>query len=175
MSEKTSTLILGGARSGKSRRALELALELEHPRVFIATLEAGDDEMADRIARHKTERGTDWKTIEAPRELANAIAGQGGQAGVILVDCLTLWVTNLLLAGQGPDAIAAAADELCETLKTCPSRLILVSNEVGYGIVPDNRLGRDFRDAAGTVNQKMGVACDTVELVVAGIPVIVKS
>jgi adenosylcobinamide kinase/adenosylcobinamide-phosphate guanylyltransferase len=174
MSENTSTLILGGARSGKSRRALELAGMQAAPHVFIATLEPGDEEMVDRIARHKAERGDDWQTVEAPRDLAAAIIAQGDRAGVILVDCLTLWVTNLLLAGQDTDAIAAAGEALGQAVGSCSCPLILVSNEVGYGVVPDNRLGRDFRDAAGTVNQKIAAACERVELVVAGIPVTVK-
>lgn len=157
-------LVLGGARSGKSRHAQALAEGCAGPRVFIATAQAFDAEMAKRIAHHRADRGPDWRTVEAPLAVAEAIEGAG--EAVVLVDCLTLWSSNLLLSEGNIDAATAA---LVAALADARGRIILVSNEVGWGIVPDNALARHFRDVAGRVNQRVAAAVDRVDLVVAGI------
>lgn len=162
------TLILGGARSGKSRLAERLASVSGLPRAYIATAEIWDDEMADRIARHKTDRGADWTTFEAPRDVAGALA----QAqGVVLIDCATLWLTNVMLGGGEIEAETAA---LLAAIAACPGPVIVVSNEVGWGIVPDNRLARDFRDEQGRLNQRLAEAADLVAGVMAGLPMVLK-
>ncbi|KQN92829.1 adenosylcobinamide kinase/adenosylcobinamide phosphate guanyltransferase [Sphingomonas sp. Leaf231] len=157
-------LVLGGARSGKSRHAQALAEAFAPPRVFVATAQAFDAEMVDRIARHCADRDADWRTIEAPLALAEAIAS--ADAPVVLVDCLTLWTSNLLL---GDADIDAATDALLAALAITPARIVLVSNEVGWGIVPDNALARRFRDVAGRVNQRVAATVDRVDLIVAGL------
>jgi adenosylcobinamide kinase/adenosylcobinamide-phosphate guanylyltransferase len=168
-------LVLGGCRSGKSRHALELADRLRVRRkCFVATCVPADAEMARRVEGHQAERDSGWQTLEEPCDLAGAIAGGAAQAEVILIDCLTLWVSNLLLGRPGPDPIAAPLAELLSVLAAPPCPLILVANEVGMGIVPDNPLARRFRDAAGRVNAAVAAACDHVALVVAGIPMTVK-
>ncbi|MEM1037066.1 MAG: bifunctional adenosylcobinamide kinase/adenosylcobinamide-phosphate guanylyltransferase [Pseudomonadota bacterium] len=166
-----SYFILGGARSGKSRRALELAEGLAKRRAFIATAEAWDDEMAERIARHKTERGAGWSTIEAPLDLLKALemAEQHGQ--VCLVDCLTLWLSNLMHHDRDVERESA---RLCEVVIAMPIPIILVSNEVGLGLVPETPLGRAFRDAQGRLNQAVANVCDRVEFVAAGLPIVLK-
>lgn len=166
----SSTLILGGARSGKTAWALARAQEAGGRPVMIATAQALDAEMAERIARHRTDRGGAWATVEAPLELAPAIAAlQPGDVGV--VDCLTLWLSNLMHAeadlGSAFDALEAAA-------AACPARLLLVSNEVGQGIVPDNALARRFRDEAGRLHQRLAARCDEAVIVVAGLPIWLK-
>ena len=160
-----SVLVLGGARSGKSRLAEEIALGLPPPRVYVATAEALDDEMAARIARHRADRGEDWITVEAPRDLARVLAAPP-RAGVVLVDCLTLWLSNLMLAGTptGP-----AFDDLEAALERAPVPVVLVSNEVGQGIVPDNALARAFRDLQGNLNRRVAARADRVVLAVAGL------
>lgn len=176
-----SLLVLGGARSGKSRHA-QAAAEAVAPEagagkeagarlVFIATAQAFDEEMTERIARHRADRGAAWVTCEAPIDLVGAIRREDRAGTVILVDCLTLWTSNLLL--QQMD-VAAATDALVAQLARIDARVILVSNEVGYGIVPDNRLARLFRDAAGTLNQRVAAAVSQVDLVIAGLPMRVK-
>ncbi|MEM9172267.1 MAG: bifunctional adenosylcobinamide kinase/adenosylcobinamide-phosphate guanylyltransferase [Pseudomonadota bacterium] len=162
------TLILGGARSGKSSRAQALAEAESDTRTFIATAEALDDEMAERIARHQSDRGKGWTTIDAPLSLADALRRSTGK--VVLVDCLTLWLSNVMHHERDPDQETA---RLLETFDT-PKTLILVSNEVGFGLVPETRLGRRFRDAQGRLNQAVAAACDRVELVVAGLPLVLK-
>ena len=159
-------LVLGGARSGKSRHAQALAEAIAPTRLYIATAQAFDDEMHDRIARHQADRDASWTTVEAPTDLPEAIRAHA-DAPVILVDCLTLWLSNLLLADADLDA---ASDAVAAAIATSPAPLLLVSNEVGFGIVPDNALARRFRDAAGRLNQRLAAACDAVDLVVAGIP-----
>lgn len=170
-----SLLVLGGVRSGKSRHAqaaAEAALAQTGDRlVFIATAQAFDEEMTERIARHRADRGAAWVTCEAPIDLVGAIRREDRLGTVILVDCLTLWTSNLLL--QQID-IAFATDALVAQLARSEARVILVSNEVGYGIVPDNRLARLFRDAAGTLNQRVAAAVSQVDLVIAGLPMRVK-
>ena len=163
-------LILGGARSGKSRHAQALAEGMAADRIFIATAQAFDDEMRERIVRHRADRDASWRTIEAPVRLPQAIAGQDG-AGVLLVDCLTLWASNLLLGDEAIDRHLARLDA---ALTAARGTVVLVTNEVGWGIVPDNALARRFRDLAGIVNQRVASAADRVELVVAGLPMVLK-
>lgn len=165
------TFVIGGARSGKTAYALREALALPATRrVMIATAEALDDEMAERIARHREERGQAWSTIEAPLALVTAARGlQSGEVAVI--DCLTLWLSNLML---GDIDIAPAVEDLCEALTQSPADVFVISNEVGQGLVPDNPLARRFRDEAGWMHQKMAAAADRAVLVVAGLPVALK-
>ena len=164
-------LVLGGARSGKSRYAQTLAEASGLSRVFIATAEAYDDEMRERIARHRADRTGEWTTIDAPLNLAEAIATHSAPARILLIDCLTLWVSNLLL---GEHDVTAAADGLIEAIRTAKGPLVLVSNEVGWGIVPDNALARRFRDEAGIINQRIAATVDSVSLIVAGLPLSLK-
>ncbi len=191
-------LVLGGARSGKSDLALRLALSRPRPRLYVATAEAGDPEMAARIERHRRTRGAEWNTLEEPLQLPEAIHRVQGSYGVILVDCLTLWLSNLL-AGQQPAAeletvadnvmvrtfhepspqerqarLEAACHSLMQVVRGAITPVVLVSNEVGWGIVPDNPLARDFRDWAGWLHQGLGQVADLVVLVVAGFPVVLK-
>lgn len=168
----TATLVLGGARSGKSRHAESLVRTAgPAPWTYIATAQAFDDEMADRIARHRTDRAGGWETVDAPHDLPDAIRRLSGAGRPVLVDCLTLWLSNRLLADADLDfetqAIVDAAERFDGTL-------VLVSNEVGFSIVPDNALARRFRDAQGRLNQKVADIADRVVLVVAGYPIAVK-
>jgi adenosylcobinamide kinase/adenosylcobinamide-phosphate guanylyltransferase len=163
-------LITGGARSGKSVRAEARARAFAGKPVYIATAEALDAEMADRIARHRARRGNEWLERETPLELVAALDETDG-GGARLVDCLTLWLSNLLHAGR--DWTSATA-ELADALARQRSPVVLVTNEVGLGIVPDNALARRFRDAAGIMNQMIARAADEVEFVVAGLPVRIK-
>jgi adenosylcobinamide kinase/adenosylcobinamide-phosphate guanylyltransferase len=170
-----SILVIGGCKSGKSRHALALAAAVTPPRkLFIATCVPGDDEMQRRVARHQAERGPEWRTLEEPLGLAEAIRAHSGQTDLILVDCLTLWLSNLMLADEPLDGLDRRLEELMAALANAPCPVILVSNEVGAGIVPENRLARRFRDAAGTMNQTVAAGVDRVTWVVAGIPVTVK-
>lgn len=162
-----SLLVLGGARSGKSRHAQAVAEASGGELVFIATAQAFDREMTDRIARHRADRDARWRTLEAPLALAEAIAAADRPGATVLVDCLTLWASNLLLADADTDAAAAA---LVATLERTSARIILVSNEVGFGIVPDNALARRFRDVAGLLNQRVAAAVAQVDFVIAGLP-----
>jgi adenosylcobinamide kinase/adenosylcobinamide-phosphate guanylyltransferase len=162
-------LVLGGARSGKSRHAQALAEACDAPWRFVATAQAFDAEMAERIAHHRADRSADWHTIEAPVALPAAIAA--ADTGVLLVDCLTLWTSNLLLADADLDAETTA---LLAALAQARARIVLVSNEVGWGIVPNNALARRFRDVAGRVNQRVAAVADRVDLVVAGLPMRLK-
>ena len=162
------TLVLGGARSGKSgyaqRQAEQAAEAARRPPVFIATAEAFDDEMRDRIARHQAERGDVWRRVEAPLDLAEAVRALSAE-DVAVVDCLTLWLSNQMLAERD---LAAAVDDLAQALAACPATLWVVSNEVGWSLVPDNPLGRRFRDEAGRLNQRIAAVADTACLIVAG-------
>jgi adenosylcobinamide kinase/adenosylcobinamide-phosphate guanylyltransferase len=168
------TLVLGGARSGKSayaQRAAEVwASDHGAKPLFIATAEAGDAEMAERIERHRLDRGDAWRTLEAPLDLPGALASLGASDAAV-VDCLTLWLANAMAQ---PEGLAARAELLLGALRECPARLWLVSNEVGWGIVPDNALARAFRDAAGRLHQVIAEAADEVVLVVAGLPLTLK-
>ena len=161
-------LVTGGARSGKSAAALELA-EGFTPKVFIATAEAFDDEMRDRIARHRAERGSEWRTIEAPLNLAGAVASVTDSEAVAVVDCLTVWLGNLLHHEASTTEDAPACTALLEALRLSSlARIVLVTNEVGMGIVPAHPLGRRFRDIAGRLNQRVAAVADRVILAVCG-------
>jgi len=163
-------LILGGARSGKSSAAEKLVTLRGKPRVYIATAETWDDEMRDRVARHRADRGPDWHTVEAPLDLAGALERVAPDA-VVLVDCATLWLTNHLLSDHDLEAEAA---RLVTAIAACPAPVALVSNEVGWGIVPDNALARTFRDAQGRLNQQLATQADLVLGVMAGLPLVLK-
>ena len=164
------TLVLGGARSGKSRHAEALARHTGLPRRYIATAQAFDSEMTARIARHKIDRGPDWHLAEAPLDLCGALS-QVPAGEVVLVDCATLWLTNHLLAGHD---LTAETEALLAALATCASKVIIVSNEVGWSVVPDNVLARAFTDAQGRLNQALAAQATRVTLVVAGLPMTLK-
>ena len=164
------TLVLGGARSGKSRYAESLITARAPPWIYIATAQAGDDEMARRIAAHRARRNAGWQMIEAPHDLAGALETASAHAP-LLVDCLTLWLTNRMLAEADLDA---EIGRLEDALLRRAGMAVLVSNEVGYGIVPDNALARRFQDAQGRLNQRLAASADRVVLVVAGLPLAVK-
>jgi adenosylcobinamide kinase / adenosylcobinamide-phosphate guanylyltransferase len=163
------TLVLGGARSGKSKYAESLITALPPSWVYVATAEPLDAEMTERIAVHRARRGGDWRTIEAPHDLVGALAAPAGAP--VLVDCLTLWLSNRMLAQADVDAETARLED---ALERRASPLVLVSNEVGSGIVPDNALARRFRDLQGRLNQRMAARADRVVLMVAGLPLTVK-
>lgn len=165
------TLVLGGARSGKSRFGLEIAEATALAPAFVATAEALDDEMAARIARHRSERDPRWQTLEAPLELAATLAGTVARERVVLVDCLTLWLSNLMHAERDLDAATA---QLLTVLHSAPGPVILISNELGLGLVPETPLGRAFRDAQGRLNQAVAACCDRVVFVAAGLPLTLK-
>lgn len=178
MGAPTLTLVIGGARSGKSRQAEALARGTGLDRIYLATATAFDDEMRARIAAHRAARAADgWHTVEEPLALAAALGRETGPGRVVLVDCLTLWLTNVML-GAPPEAAAEAVEAAAAGLEDRLPRLagpaVLVSNEVGWGIVPDNRLARDFRDAQGRLNQRLAALCDRVLLVAAGLPLALK-
>lgn len=164
----TTTLVLGGARSGKTRYALQAAEGRPGPLVMIATAEALDEEMAERIARHRAERGPRWRTVEAPLDLAGALAGLAPDETAV-VDCLTLWLSNLMHAGR------EARAELAGVLAALSgSEVWLVSNEIGLGLVPETPLGRRFRDEAGRMNQRIASQVEHVVFVAAGLPLVLK-
>lgn len=164
------TFVLGGARSGKSAHAERLIAELSPPWTYIATAQAFDDEMRERIALHRERRDSGWRTIEAPLDLAGVLEGLG-EGMPVLVDCLTLWLTNHMLAEHG---LEQECGRLVEVLRKPKGPWFVVSNEVGMGIVPDNALARRFRDEAGRLNQRVAAIADRVIFMVAGIPMQVK-
>ena len=166
-----SLLVLGGARSGKSAYAQSLAETCASERLYLATAAAGDEEMAARIARHRADRGQGWTTLEEPLEVASALAAEARPGRVVVVDCLTLWLSNLMLAGREP---AAAIAGLARAIGDLAGPVILVSNEVGLGIVPEHRLGREFRDWQGRANREIAQACDAAVFIAAGLPVQLK-
>ncbi len=166
MTGNSVTFLLGGARSGKSRLAQEYAESFGGPLIYLATGQPFDSEMADRIARHRIDRGPRWRTVECPLELPAAVTREAVDGAVVLVDCLTLWASNLLLADA--DAASACA-ALIAALATADGPVILVSNEVGLGIVPDNALARRFRDDVGRLHQAVAAVADTVYFVAAGL------
>lgn len=169
------TLVIGGCRSGKSSHALGLANALSGTRkLFIATSVPTDPEMEDRVVKHQQERGNSWITAEEPLEIANIIDERSGSSDVILVDCLTLWTSNLMFNNLEQPAIELRLQGLASSLGRACCPVILVSNEVGAGIVPENALARQFRDMAGFVNQRIATVADRVVWMVAGIPVKVK-
>jgi adenosylcobinamide kinase/adenosylcobinamide-phosphate guanylyltransferase len=165
------TLVLGGARSGKSRYAEWLIGTCPKPWVYVATAEAKDSEMAERIAAHKARREAGWQTVEAPHERPEALVA-APQDAAVLVDCLTLWLSNLMLASFNVEAMS---ERLEQALPARAGPTVLVSNEVGLGIVPDNALARRFRDLQGTLNQNLAARATRVIMMVAGLPVAVKS
>ncbi|MEC3909817.1 bifunctional adenosylcobinamide kinase/adenosylcobinamide-phosphate guanylyltransferase [Sphingobium sp. CR2-8] len=166
-----SLFVLGGARSGKSRFAQGRAEATGLTPLFVATAQAFDEEMRERIARHRDDRGTRWDMIEAPIDIAAVIDSHARPDRVILIDCLTLWTSNLLL---GDHDIGVATKKLVNALSLASGPVILVANEVGLGIVPDNRLARRFRDHAGIVNQRVAAACAEVQFIAAGLPLALK-
>lgn len=167
----TTALVLGGARSGKTRRAQTISEMAATGRVYVATAEAFDDEMRDRIARHQGERDGSWRTVEAPLDLVDTLRAMKGSEGAILVDCLTLWLSNLMHAERN---VAAETAHLCAALKAMDCPVCLVSNEVGMGLVPETPLGRAFRDEQGWLNQRVAEVVDRVEFVAAGLPLVLK-
>lgn len=169
--EFRTLLVLGGARSGKSRYAQARAEALDGELVYIATAQSLDDEMAARIQQHRADRGTRWQTIETPLDLADVIYAQARPNSILLVDCLTLWLSNLMFAEHN---ITAEAERLSAVLAKVASPVILVANEVGLGIVPDNALARRFRDAAGILNQSVAAVADEAVFMVAGLPLRLK-
>jgi adenosylcobinamide kinase / adenosylcobinamide-phosphate guanylyltransferase len=162
-------LVLGGARSGKSRYAESLVMALPSPWLYVATAEARDSEMAARVAVHQGRRGPSWTTVETPRDIAGALAANANTPA--LVDCLTLWLSNVLLADADVDA---EIEHLDGALARAAAPIVLVANEVGSGIVPDNALSRRFRDLQGLLNQRIAARADRVFLVVAGLPLTLK-
>ena len=169
-----SLFILGGARSGKSRFAVERVPHRGRI-VFVATAEAHDEDMAKRIARHRAERPSRWLTIEEPLDLVSRLRALDDACDGIVVDCLTLWVSNRLLRGDRDDVILEEAHGLAELIGRRRSSFTVVSNEVGEGVHPETAMGRRFRDVLGVVNQCVAAACDSVVLMVAGIPLTVKT
>ncbi|MGQ9371976.1 bifunctional adenosylcobinamide kinase/adenosylcobinamide-phosphate guanylyltransferase [Azospirillum sp. ST 5-10] len=165
------TLVLGGARSGKSRHAEGLVTAAPPPWIYLATAEALDEEMRARIRLHRAQRAPGWTTVEEPLDLPGTLRRHGGEDACVLVDCLTLWVSNLM--GAGRDVGAATAD-LLAALDAVDGRVVMVANEVGLGIVPDNPLARAFRDAAGRLNQAVAARAERVLFLVAGLPITVK-
>ncbi|HLX98718.1 MAG TPA: bifunctional adenosylcobinamide kinase/adenosylcobinamide-phosphate guanylyltransferase [Roseiarcus sp.] len=171
MTRIRSLFVLGGARSGKSAYAQRLAEASCAERLYLATATPADEDMAARIARHQADRGQGWTTLEEPLELAPALQAEARGGRVVVVDCLTLWLSNLMLAGRDP---APAVMSLAQAIAALAGPAILISNEVGMGVVPDHRLGREFRDWQGRANQEIARACDAAILVVAGLPLQLK-
>ena len=166
-----SLFVLGGARSGKSAYAQRVTESAAPDRLYLATAHAGDAEMAARIARHRADRGAGWTTLEEPLNLAEALGAEARPGRAVLVDCLTLWISNLMFAGRDIDAEIA---RLAKVILALEGPAVIVSNEVGLGLVPDTRLGRDFRDAQGWANREVARVCDLVVLVAAGLPTLIK-
>jgi adenosylcobinamide kinase / adenosylcobinamide-phosphate guanylyltransferase len=170
-SRPRSTLVLGGARSGKSRHAEALGRAHGGDMIYIATGEARDGEMAERIARHRAARGSAWTTIEEPLELAAVLERAARPQRFVLVDCITLWISNVMARGR---PVSEEIEGLCRVMAAVSGDVCLVSNEVGLGIVPDNPLARRFRDEAGLAHQRLAAVCQHVVFMVAGLPITVK-
>ena len=177
-----TVFVTGGAKSGKSSFVLDNVSGVEGQKAFIATAEALDDEMKERIGRHKTERGDEWETYEVPLKVSEALIDAVGRHSAVVMDCLTIWLSNILIGegdtGENVNKLVNTLTEIkespvCSTGTGC-SVLYIVSNEVGMGIVPENGLAREFRDLAGSLNQRIAEISDEVYLVVAGIPVKIK-
>ncbi len=170
-----NTLVLGGCKSGKSRHAQYLAESLtQDRRLYIATCVPLDPEMRDRVQRHQDERDRTWTTVETPVQVADIIKRKSQDYGVILLDCLTLWVTNMIMENMGREDILEKTRELCESVKSSVCPVVLVSNEVGAGIVPENSLARMFRDVQGIVNQRVAESVNRVVVTFAGLPLTLK-
>ena len=163
------TLILGGARAGKSRFAEELIERIARPALYVATAEPGDDEMRTRIAAHRARRGDHWSTVEEPLELVNILLSE--TARPVLIDCLTLWLSNLMGAKRD---VGFESERLLSILPKAQTPVVMVANEVGLGIVPDNAMARDFRDHAGRLNQRIAQLAQRVVFMVAGLPLALK-
>lgn len=173
------TFIIGGAKSGKSSFALNEASKIAGQKAYIATAEALDDEMSTRIENHKLERGSEWDTYEEPLNVDDVLKLIDGKYGAAVLDCLTIWLSNLIVRSDINDiehkTVIEAIEVLTDRLKNIDDmQLFIVSNEVGTGIVPENRLARQFRDLAGRLNQKVAEIADNVYLVAAGIPIKIK-
>ena len=171
---RETILVIGGCRSGKSSHALHLAEQIPGQKIFIATCMPQDKEMEQRVLRHQQQRNSSWETLEVPFFLPEAIHNKGTKGYVILVDCLTLWINNLILDDDKPENIDNHIQKLTQSIETCECPVILVSNEVGTGIVPENKLARLFRDITGFSNQKVAACVNRVIWMVAGIPVKIK-
>lgn len=172
--DKEILLVTGGCRSGKSSYAQRWAEKRSSRRLFLATAQALDQEMNERIRRHKEDRGSGWACVEEPLEVVRVIEEQGGHAGVILIDCVTIWLSNLLMAGLPDSEILSRVGALARAMREAPCPLALVTNEVGWGIVPENALARRFRDLAGSANSLLATNADRVVLMVSGIPLSLK-
>ncbi len=170
---KQIILVTGGARSGKSKYAEQRVVELGSRRLYVATAEAKDEEMAQRIIEHQKRRDNQWAVVEEPVELTEALLSRRGQTDCALVDCLTLWLSNLLIRHDGK-YVEEKLQQLLDALPRLDFHVVFVTNEVGWGIVPDNSLARQFRDFAGWANQRIAAAANEVILTVAGVPMIVK-
>ena len=171
MDVRHSVLVLGGARSGKSRYAEDRTVRAGGEKIYIATAEALDTEMSDRIRLHRERRGAEWRTFEVPIDLARALEAHAGPGRAVLVDCVTLWLSNLMAAGGD---VAREVGRLADVLPSLAGTVVLVSNEVGMGIVPENALARAYRDEAGLANQMLAAVCDEVVFVAAGLPMKLK-
>ncbi len=169
--EVRSLLVIGGARSGKSRYGQTRAEQSGKQPVLIATAEAGDAEMAERITAHRTARGSRWEVVEEKLDLVAALRREFAKDRVLLVDCLTLWLSNVMHQARDPEQ---ERELLAQAIKELRGPAIFVSNELGLGIVPDNELGRRFRDAQGRLNQAVAAACEAVVLITAGLPMLLK-
>jgi adenosylcobinamide kinase/adenosylcobinamide-phosphate guanylyltransferase len=169
-----SILITGGARSGKSRFAQKLAVEAGGKVLFVATAEAKDEAMSLRIEAHRESRPKDWKTLEAPLGISEIIGQHISEAKIVVIDCITMLVANILLQGRGEEAVFKEIEALITQMGRLEATFILVTNEVGLGLVPDNELGRRYRDCLGKANQLLARHADEVYLMVAGIPVRLK-
>lgn len=169
-------LILGGARSGKSRHAEQLAYANGGPVCVIVTAEPLDAEMAERIRRHQADRPAAWRTVEAPLHLADALRREAKEGAVVVVDCLTLWLANLLgdASPEREEMLLRERNKVLELLPTLPGTVLLVANETGLGLVPETPLGRHFRDEAGWLNQAVAQRCDRVSFIAAGLPLHLK-
>jgi adenosyl cobinamide kinase/adenosyl cobinamide phosphate guanylyltransferase len=167
-------MVTGGTRSGKSRYAVERASAWGPRVLYVATCQPADDEMRERVRRHQAERPSTWTTSEPGADVLPVVQEQGPDADGILVDCLTLYVSSLLMAGGGEAAVAQQVDELCSALQQVGKPVALVTNEVGWGVVPETPLGRLFRDAAGRANQVAARHAQEVVLMVSGLPMVVK-
>jgi adenosylcobinamide kinase / adenosylcobinamide-phosphate guanylyltransferase len=172
--EKKTVLITGGCRSGKSRYALDYANRHFSRKLFLATCEVLDDEMARRVENHRKTRGPEWETAEEPLEIVERIRQYGEKVEVILIDCVTLWLSNLLMKGEADSKVMDEVDRFVEILGQKRTSFVIVSNEVGMGIVPADPLSRRFRDLAGTANQRIARGVDTVIFMVSGIPLFLK-
>jgi adenosylcobinamide kinase/adenosylcobinamide-phosphate guanylyltransferase len=167
---KKIIFITGGVRSGKSRFAQQIAKMFPGPKAYLATAQALDGEMKSRIARHKKSRPKAWRTLEEPLRIAEVLQREGVNCGLILLDCLTLWLSNLMMSGWGERKILGAADRFLNAARKAPCSLILVSNEVGMGIVPENPAARLFRDLSGLIHQKAAREADEVYFLMGGLP-----